>query len=488
MKTKKLYNKKNKTKKRQRKIYKGGVVLNGIKHFFTKKPTKSKKYENNDENDQFNLTGYNNNETFNVLNPNFITSRRNKNGEEEKNSINYEKIYEKKNNPLYFEENKTSNDENKRGEDYEKIYGNKEEDNPFYYEKNKTDIGETAIKDFKDVFYNASIYIDKIKEYVQKQNSIEITFENILLKIFRRNFYRILEFFDIELYYFLYYKLLEEEKNNVFDLFDSFDQSISFIKNFCLKNNGVKKYRFDFTEISHFFNISKTVISITSTSRNLFEKNELKNIIDTFSYSILCININSYIYYNKSFKIGKKIPNTGGKSVNKPKFLSLYDLKSFRDVNLFRKEDKEKDKYKEKDDPNEYTIYNFFETPEKNNKLKKYFSDNKKIIIEKIKNILNKNYLLKNIVFLYIKNEKKNIDNTEDSGNPDGPFESEIKEFKKEINKIYYNFLKNFYNEIFSNYIPNDEEKNKFLSEKKKINNSIKKFDEILNFDKKDNE
>jgi hypothetical protein len=476
MKTKKIYNKKNKTnknkniflnkikkntKKRQRKIYKGGIIPSYFEPKFKKKQKEQK------ESDLINLYS----DEYNKDNGDRITFYNNPLHTNKKSDTNNSSEF-----GIGEEFNTETN--NSTVDDYENIYENEQNGNPFFYDKNSKNIEEQK-EDFKKFPNDVEIYIDIINTKYNDEDDNK--FKNILFKIFKRNFSRILELFDIELYYFLYFKLLEEDKYNVFDLFDSFDQNMSVIKDFCLKKYEKADYRFDFNNISHFFNISKTFIDISLLNRKLFDSvEESKNIIDTFSYSIICININSYIYYNKSYGIGQKLIKNknviGGDNRS-----NLLRFGNFR--NLFPNKEgnnKEKEEQSYKTD----TIYNFFETPEKKNELKTYFSKNKDRILEKIKEILNNNYLLKIIVFFYINNEKKNkivIDNSDYP--PDGLFETEIKNFKETINEIYYNFLNNFYNEIFSDYKPSDVDKKNFLSKKEKINKSIKKFDEIIKFE-----
>jgi hypothetical protein len=473
MKTKKLYNKKNKTnknkniflnkikkntKKRQRKIYKGGFSKY-LSKYLSIYPFKNKSEKQNSE-----------------ISENNVYLRGDYDHEENEPYLKEKKpeiIYEE--NPLHDVVLK----KNSTVKDYETIYETGK--NPFY--NYNTDI-EKQKKDFNNVFNDNGIYFDIIKkEYNYETSKIDgidsnfkpkyynnddfLIFKNILLKIFKRNFNRILELFNIELYYFLYFTLLDiqmdiknDTKNNVLDLFKKFYQSILFIEDCCLnrKNN-------DFSEISYFFNNSKTfIISL----RNLFDKDELKNIIDTFSYSILCIKINSYIYNSKSFNIGQKTAGGGKSILNNPFFKYFYK--------------------EEKDDSNESnTIYNFFETPEKKNKLKEYFSDNKKIIIEKIKKIINNNYLLKVIVFFCIKNKKEIINEnkkeiineTKNSEVPRVTFESEIQTFETNIKKEYGNFLNDFYENIFSNNEPGNTEIENFLLEIEKEQNKINK--DIMN-------
>ena len=489
MKTKKLYNNKNKTnknkknflnkikkntKKRQRKIYKGGYIFNLKNNPKTTNFTNDKETESLFPETKKNFIVQNPMNPMNPMKKDKYISDFGVDGPTVEDDIkkvkDYKQIYEKE------------------VEDYEKIYGDNEHDNPFYYDKCQKDIVEQENYKYNNFSNNNDIYFNEIKNKYDYETSYDnkneekskikpinfddnkfIKFREILLKIFKRNFYRILELFHIELYYSLYFALIEmDSKNekNVLILFKSFDQYVSAIEEKCFKIDN-------FSEMSFFLSFYKSFY--LQWEKLFHEKNEVKNIIDTFSYSIKCININNSIYNYKSFNIDQNLKGGNLNFLNK-----LFYKKGNEEIN----ESNTIYDIEEKNESN--TIYDIFEIPNKKNELKNYFSENKKRIINKIKEIIKNNDSLKVIVFCYIENKKKNIkknnNETEKLEVLDGDFINVIQKFKNNINKEYGNFLNDFYNNIFSNNEPDYTELTNFLLEKEKtIKNYNNTDDEKLN-------
>jgi hypothetical protein len=282
-------------------------------------------------------------------------------------------------------------------------------------------------------------------------------FKNKLLEIFNTNFERIIDFFEADLYYILYFiiKYLNKRYIKEDDIEENYiflDQNIQMIEN-DLKINENSRYRFDFSSFGLFIKTAKQLIS-SDPVKKLFFNNPFNFINDTLSYTLLCFIINENIYMNESLKI---VENQNGGN-----FISELPLRK----NLVKKEN--------------YTIQNFYENNEKRISLKSYFDTNKINIIKEIINIINipENSSLKLIVYYYFLNKKPLEYNYNNEAV--GDFEVSIKNFINKIIEKYNNFLKEIKTSILDKIKPSksDYENNDDKINYDKIN--YDKFNKVL--------
>jgi len=306
---------------------------------------------------------------------------------------------------------------------------------------------------FKSFVNDKTIYLDEIKKnynYTLKVNSkynpVDINdieynnFLNDLKLIFNQKFENLEYLFESELYYFLQMILTDIEtqiKDKTTDIIkctisDTIDQFFGIIEDKCFKINNNK---YNIGEFGLFTNTAKTYTTIYRDIqlKKINNNNDLLKyniMIDTFTYSNLCVGINELIY-----SIYTKNLNQSGGDYNSE--LKKYEYKKYED------------------NYNSNTINNFLENNDKKDFLKKYFDNNKESIKNDIKNKIEANTILHSI--FYHKLYHKMLLNEDNFGtlyvNELDDFEIAIKSFRKNIFNIYLNFVK----EIFSKLNPIDE-------------------------------